>query len=481
MYRHIRSRARTWLTVLLPAITGLCLLFELISLRIGLLDAFFYDSTHAHVQGIDYFSLPRAFLNLESGRSAYDTFSLASYGPAATWYLSHPALAVWCGSLLSLLSPWTGYGAFVLLSILLMAAAAFIAARESTDPLLRRALWMLFLCGFPTYWMLYVGNPQAFLVLALTLIVCGVLRIARGRQGAWEIGIGLLLSFFSKPVVLLMLPLLLLLRETRRAAAIATAIYAGISGLFELLPALNPQALPLARLAWLAVHPGWVRTHMNIYANGFQLTPEMLDNSVHWFNLVAQSSYRLNHVDVLSLPLFLDTLFGVSTPEFVYWLPNLLVIAMSVLAARRSTGREERMQLALLVVCACATAYFLSYPTIWEYQYTATYPVAAALCLLPRSFYPALWMKKLALGLSACFWLPSFFVFLPRNAAITPAQMEWIRADRVIPALLLFALMIVLFARKLREGKRRVELTGPQPRQDHSSPAANPGSTPLPS
>ena len=48
--------------------------FELFSLRLGLLRPFFYDTLQAQVQGIDYFSLPKAWSNLRAGRSLYGSF-----------------------------------------------------------------------------------------------------------------------------------------------------------------------------------------------------------------------------------------------------------------------------------------------------------------------------------------------------------------------------------------------------------------------
>ena len=91
----------------LPWITGLCVLAQLLSLKLGLLNAFFFDAVHADVQGIDYFSLPKAFLNLAAGRSAYATFDPPAYGPHYTWFILHPAVAVWLGSWLSLFDPMT--------------------------------------------------------------------------------------------------------------------------------------------------------------------------------------------------------------------------------------------------------------------------------------------------------------------------------------------------------------------------------------
>ena len=159
-----------WLVPALPWLTGLGVLIELLSLRLGLLNRFFFDAMHADVQGIDYYSLPKAFLNLAAHRSAYDTFGQPTFGPHFTWYLAHPALAVWLGSWLSFFDPATSYGIYTMLSLAMMAACAWVITRESDSPLTRRLIWFLILTAFPTYWMLFVGNVQALLVLALGML-----------------------------------------------------------------------------------------------------------------------------------------------------------------------------------------------------------------------------------------------------------------------------------------------------------------------
>ncbi len=41
----------------------------LLSLHYGWLDAFFFDTSRSHVQGIDFFPVERGWLNLVAGRS----------------------------------------------------------------------------------------------------------------------------------------------------------------------------------------------------------------------------------------------------------------------------------------------------------------------------------------------------------------------------------------------------------------------------
>lgn len=451
------TRPRSWLLGLLPWVTVLCVVVQVLSLRLGFLNGAFYDAMHADVQGIDYFSLPRAYLNLLQGRSAYDTFAVTDYGPHATWYLAHPALAVWLGSWLSPLPPWTSYGVYVALSIGMMGGAAWILAQQSQDRLTRRLIPLLLLGAFPTYWMYFVGNVQAILVFALSLLFAGVFALVYQGGGTRLIFLGLLLSLLSKPVVLLALPLLLLLPETRRPARNALLLYVGISLAFEVVPFLNPQRMGWRRLAWLASHPQVVRSTMNIYANGFQVTPLMRDNSIHWFNLVAQSHMRLMHVDVFSLPVFLDTVFGTRTPDLMYLIPTVAVLALSVAVARLQ-DRTNRLEAALLLLLATSLVFFLAYPTVWEYQYTAVLPVAAVLLLLrakPVSY--GRWLTPM-LALAACSWLPSLY-FMAEGRPLTPITLTLIRFDRVVPVLVLFVMMCCVLCTLVFRRPRTAEPT----------------------
>lgn len=419
---------------------------QLLSLRLGLLNIFFFDTLHADVQGIDFYSLPKAWLNLAAGRSPYGTFDPPTFGPHFTWYLAHPLLALILGWPLSRLDPGDSYGLFTLLSLALMALCAALLARETGDILKQRVLWLLLLGGFSTYLMLWVGNVQAFAVLGLTLLFLGMLRLAREMPGSARcILAGLLMSLFSKPVVLLMLPLLLLLRETRRWTLAALAIYMPVSLLCLIVPALNPESVGLSRVAWLATHPGFVRETMDIYVNGLRLTPDMRDNSVHWLNLVAQSGFRLQHVDVYSLPVFLDGLFGRATPAWVFLLPTGAVLGLSVAVARLREPAQRR-EAALLLVLAASLDFFLTYPTVWEYQYTAVLPVAAILLLFTEGNILNGRLRRWCLCLAGCAWLPSLY-FLSGSAAPDASVLALTRLDRVVPLTALFTLLVWRVAR----------------------------------
>jgi hypothetical protein len=438
---------RNWLIKALPWITGLWVLAQLLSLRLGLLNAFFYDAVHADVQGIDYFSVPKAFLNLVAGRSAYATFDPPAYGPHSTWFFNHPALAAWLGSWLSLFDPMISYGIYTMLSLSMLAACAWLLAQRSGDALTRRLIWLLILGAFPTYWMLFVGNVHALPVLALGMVLGGIFSMTYDRRGENLLFGGLLLSLFSKPFVLLMAPLLLLLKETRKTMARALLLYVAVSLVFEIAPALNPEAIGLRQVAWLAVHPAFVREHMNSYASHLAINALMRDNSIHWFNMIAQSDVAMVHIDIYSLPVFLRVLTGRPAPGWLSKLPLLLTLVLSVPVALLR-DRRLRLEAALLLSMAISLTFFLGYSTAWEYQYASVMPVAALLLLAGERgvFYRR--ARGRLLALAACLWLPSLYI-LTEGRAITPPVLLVIWLDRVVPVTLLFILMTVELARLL--------------------------------
>ena len=434
-----RAGWRGQVTRALPWLTVVWVFAQLVSLRLGLLNRFFFDTLHADVQGIDFYSLPKAWLNLLAGRSLYATFDPPAYGPHFTWYLAHPMLAVALGAPLSKLDPANSYGVFALFSLAVMAVCAWLLGRETENVLHRRVIWLLLLGAFPAYIMLWVGNVQALTVLGLTLLFVGMRHLVRWQWYApWFMRAGLLLCLFTKPVVLLMLPLLLLVKETRRSAFDAMAVYIPVSLLCQVIPEVNPERISLGRVFWLMHNPGFVRSTMNIYANGFQLTPDMRDNTVHWFNLIAQSGFRLQHVDVYSLPVFLDGILGVRTPSWLYLLPTLAVLVLSVMVSR-VRERRLRVELALLLILTASLDFFVAYPTAWEYQYTAVLPVAAILLILGQeSVLGGQW--RVCVALAFCAWLPTLY-FLSGTASPGTAVLAMVRFDKVVPVTVLFGLL----------------------------------------
>lgn len=430
------------------------------SLYWGCLDPFFFGAEHAQVQGIDYFAVPKSYLNLLEGRSVFDTWGGTMYGPYATWYLAHPAFSVFVASWFSFFPPWTGYCLFALFTLVILVSCGYLLSTLTTNRFNKRLAYAVLLCTFPTYWLLYVGNMHAPLVLALTLVMAALCEFASAeniKRANTLLFAGLLVSFFSKPIVLLMLPLFLLLKETRTTTIKAILIYAFVSLLFIIVPVLNPQGIGWTRLTELVFDPAFIKEHMNIYKNQFVLNEYMKDNSIHWLNLIAQSDYELKHIDVFSLPVFVDSLLEKNLPAGIYKIPIYISIFLSLGVACIS-DKKIRLESALLLVMAISLTFFLSYNTVWEYQFTSALPVVAILPLLKERgvFYSKYIKGMFFIGLLIC--LPSFYFLVHNGDYQSPAALMLIRLDKIVPVLLLFVMMAALLISAVKKHASRPSL-----------------------
>ena len=414
----------------------------LLSLKYGGLDPFFWAAQHAKVQGIDYFALPKSFLNLLEHRSPYDSWHGIPYGPYATWYLAHPVFSILVMPWFSFLLPWTSYIAFVIFSLLIMVYCASLFVKRATNSSQKYVYYVLFLVSFPLYWMLYVGNMHAPLVFSLTLIYLAIYDMleqtsCKKKYNA-QLLVGLLCSFFSKPIVILFIPALLFVKETRRTMSLALLIYATVSFIFIMLPPLNPEGVGLVKLFPILFDFDYIKESMNIYKNNFILTAFMKDNSIHWLNLVAQSGYRLNHIENFSFPVFFDTLLGQQLSSGLYNTPIYFCLLISSFIGF-IRQRAVRLQLLLLTLMMASLSYFLSYNTVWEYQFTSIAPLVSLIFLQKNQqvFTPT--QLRAIFLISSFFYLPSTY-FLLDQSSIELSSITFIRGSRAIPALILFLL-----------------------------------------
>ena len=454
--------------LLFVTITGVAIM--LLSLHFGWLNIFFYGAElKPTVQGIDYFAVPKSFLNLLDGRSIFDTWGGPPYGPHSTWYLAHPAFSLLIGSWFSFFSPWASYWLSVFFSVAVMAYCGYLISKKTTDNFKKHLSYFLILCTFPTYWMLFVGNLHAPLVLALTLILTSIFELTYSESETdtasanKKLLFGLLISFFSKPIVLLMLPLLLLTKETRKTTIKSLVIYSAVSLLFILLPKLNPEGVGFSKLLNVVFDFDFIKENMNIYKNQFALNEYMKDNSMHWFNLIAQSEYKLMHIDVFSLPVFIETLVGKATPSGIYKIPIYVSLFLSILVAFIE-DKKIRLESTLLLVMAISLSFFLSYNTVWEYQFTSVLPIIALLPILKEKdvFYKKYISIMFYVGIFLC--LPSLY-FLFREGDFSGNAITLIRIDRIIPVLVLFLIMIfqvIVVAKKNANFKRFNKIRVPE-------------------
>ena len=429
----------------LALITIIIVGFMLLSLKLGWLNIFFYGAEiNPSVQGIDYFAVPKSFLNLLEGRSIFDTWGGASYGPHSTWYLAHPAFSLFIASWFSFFSPWLSYWLFILFSIGILTYCGYLISKTTTNKLKKSSSYFFLLCAFPVYWMLFVGNMHAPMVLALTLILISVFELSYSED-AKDIKIannklfaGILISLFTKPIVLLMLPLLLLTKETRKTIIKSLIVYVIVSLLFILLPILNPQGVGLDKLMNVVFDFDFIKDKMNIYKNQFVLNEYMKDNSIHWLNIIAQSEYKFMHIDVFSLPVFIDTI-KVLSPG-IYKIPIYICLLLSICVIFIE-DKILRLESTLLLIMAISLSFFLSYNTVWEYQFTSVLPIIALLPILKEKgvFYKKYISLLIAAGVFL--YLPSLY-FLFRGGNFDNTALTFIRLDRIIPVLILFLIMI---------------------------------------
>ncbi len=426
------------------------------ALYFGWFDGLTFSTNKQDLKGIDFFAVPKSFINLTEGLSAFNTWGGDPWGPYATWYLAHPAFSVFVASWFSFFDPWTSYWLFGIFSLILFAASAFIISRDAESPLHRVLPYFFLLCSMLTFAVLYTGNMHAPLVLSLTLILSGLYKLAYHDAVSKPRGItlllaGLLISFFSKPIVILFMPVLLINRITRKTAFISLCIYALVSFLFLVIPVFNPESIGLAKTIEIALDPAFIKENLNIYKNNYVLNEYMKDNSIHWLNLIAQSDHYWNHVDIFSLSSFMNTLAGTRLPGVIYKLPFYACLLLS-LASFRIKDRFRQMEFTILIISAITLTFFLGYNTVWEYQYALVLPLMAYAPLLYRKSLLSRTELYVLMISGTGFLLPNLYFLYYGETDVTHTMMNVIRLDRIIPALVFYVLFLAAAIRKLMRG-----------------------------
>jgi hypothetical protein len=439
----------------------------LVGLAVGFHEPLFFGLGERGGQGIDFFCVPKAFLNLRDGRSAFDTWGAPAYGPYATWFVLHPAIAVTVGAYLSWLPPWWGYAAWVAVTLAALVACGLALAQHAGSAARRLLVVAALLASPVTYLLLLYGNVHGAIVVAATLLLLGLHELASGERRACglspaaKVMLGLCLSLLCKPVLVLVVPALLICRETRAPALASLGAYAALSALLLLVPAWNPETVGVERLGWLALHPGWVRDQLEVYRHGFVLVPEMLDSAMHWLHMVAQSDNAWDHVQIFSLSAMLHGLAPAAAGALrsIVLLPVVLgPLLLCVPDARRTAAT------AWLVVLALAS-HFLGYAIAWEYQYAQLLAVTAALLALSSLRSPSPRWARLALAGLALLYLPTPYVWLA-NDGLSTLDLAVLRAFRVGPALVVAAAALAAFLQHVQRAAALVASTS------HADPTA---------
>jgi hypothetical protein len=409
----------------------------LVALSVGAHRPLFFGVGERGGQGIDFFCVPKAYLNLLHGQSPLDTWHGAAYGPYATWFVLHPAVALWIGGYLAWLSPWIAYSAWVAITLVLLIACGQFLAHHAPSPWRKVLAFGAVLASPITYLLLHCGNVHGLVVFAVTLILAGLYELGTGASSAGgidpriKVASGLLLSLLTKPVLILIVPALLVARTTRKLAVLSVASYTAISLFFLFTPLLNPQSVGMARMLWLLLHPSWVRQELNVYVNHFVLSRDMLDSAMHWLHMIAQSGYAWDHVQVFSLPVLVQSSLGIPVGAFRF--VALVPVGLAPLLFKLSEPR--RLLAAAWLVVLVLASHFLGYAVAWEYQYTQLLVVVGALITFPSlTEHNPRWVK-FAFASLALYYLPTPYAWFS-GGGLTPVEMAAMRLCRVGPALL---------------------------------------------
>lgn len=422
----------------------------LVFLKLKLFNPFFYTGVVGN-QGIDYFALPKGFLNLLENRSIFDTWGGTAFGPYATWYIAHPAFAVMVMPLFSLLPTWASYWIFIIFGMACSVYSAYVFSSFTVLYKHKYIIYFLLLCTFPMYLMLYVGNMHFPVIITLSLLFAYVYSyvFTTTYQSHFFLMAALLISFFSKPVVLLMLPALLCFSHTRRITLYALAVYAAVSFLFIIIPFLNPESVGITNLYSLTIEH--LQAKRTIYTTGFRLTPLMKDNFMHWVNLVSMSDYYLKHIEIFGFATFFNELIGRDLPSFIYKIPVLASVIGGILFINKPSN--ERTFLALLyLLMAVSLTVFISYNLVWEYQYASISPLFAMSFIL---FLHKKISKRWTIAIALCavwYYIPSpFFTFsLEELSFLSKPKTIALHACRALPVFLLFWMYYSLFLQSLK-------------------------------
>ncbi len=465
MYKYLNSRYAGLFAAVYTAVM-------LLSLKYRFLDIFMPGTWHGRL-GFDFFSIPRSFINLTNGTSLYFTRA-CDYGPYASWFPYHPAVSVAVGSWLSLFGPWLAYSVFVVLSLGVLVYCARLMARQAADEADKGWLWVLFLCSPVVYLMLWAGQLHVLVVLAVTLVLADLLELE--RQGAGTAGLrpklmaGILISLFSKPIILPVLFALFAVRPYRRTILLAGGVYAVVSVLFLVVPWLNPASVGLDRLIDVLRNPSHLfRAEIYRGVPIVSYRPEFAsDNIIHWLNMKMRSGVAEPfNFEVFSLPAFFGGLFG-NVTGWIAKVPVALSVLLVLPAYLIKDGRAA-LRVALWGCVMLVLSFFLSYEVVYEYHYTV---VLALIAMAFVRYKSARGFERSALlwfcGAGALLYIPTpYFMFrhaeLVHHTANAAAfkdpfisivlgeniygwALVWIRSFRGLPVFVMYAAAAALAA-----------------------------------
>jgi len=168
------KKSEEFLSRWLPYVTAAWVCLMLLSLKFRFLDCLAVTTWHGRL-GVDFFAVPRSFINLVHHQSIYATRQ-CGWGPYAAWFPYHPALSVLLGSWLSLFKPWTAYSVFAGISIAVFFYCGLLARQFISGGVLGKLAYFLPLCSIPAYLTIWNGQVHILVALAFCLFLADLLE-----------------------------------------------------------------------------------------------------------------------------------------------------------------------------------------------------------------------------------------------------------------------------------------------------------------
>jgi hypothetical protein len=428
-----------WGAVALTVVTVAWIVAMIASLEWGFLDRFCVGTCTC--RGIDLLGVPRGYDNLLHGKNIYLT-EFSHFGGRATAFLAHPFMSVAIGSWAFWIGAQHCHYVFVCFSLALLALSAWLLASVGKGPAGRAFACFSMFFSAPIYLMLWAGQLHVLVILSVSLILVGLIRLAgndpKPKRSLLWIQAGILVSLLSKPVTMFMLPVLLVTRETRKWTLPPVAVYAVISLIFLLVPALNPGGLNGAH---------WINM---IVASS---TPKVLC----WAFLPVELDASTNF-EIYSVAMLLQRTCGQEIAAIAKYLAIVVILVLSLtpLAYRE---QSKRLRAAVVVCCLAVLLHYLAYYAIFEYQYATTLPLLAVHVWLWRGENRRGLRRLLKTGFTL-----SLLVFVPTLNFVSPTEPSrfWLlnALMRVVPVVIDFLCLAFYGAATAWSAMRRREFRG---------------------
>jgi len=228
--------------------------------------------------------------------------------------------------------------------------------------------------------MLWNAQMHIFLVIAIGFILLAIYNMGNRKVMNRYLIIGLLLSLFTKPIVLLFIPILFLEKKTRESTIKALIIYIAISFIFIILPFLNPEG----------------------------------NNIFHWENILNQANNIIdqNNFELFSLPTFISEIIGKKISLIIFKIPLFFTFVLSLFIIKIKDIQMKKYFI-LLIITLSVFEYFLSYNLVWEYHYTIIFPTLPILYIIQKNkSWKFNFLIKIVLFISVLYYLPTpCFIF----------------------------------------------------------------------